>query len=163
MKTFESRDLTTLKEKEIFTQQFLGTDALIKAIQYCMGSVVIGDYSGNYMQISSKKFMRHLNESLMVSKRETYTSIEEFMQEYNYQRSLDHREILEELPLPMVNVILREKVYKKIKKQYPEMIEFIISGNEVAIMVPNELNRGLTIIQDSVEKFVNKKIKSKSL
>lgn len=154
--------LTTLSEKEMFAQNFMGSNVPIKLIYYFLGTIIILDMDNNYIVSSSQKLMRYCNESLLVAKKTTYHSIEEFMNEYQNQRVITDLNSVEEA-IPK-DIILRIKEYylsKMLKKEYPEMEDFIISGEEVAIFIPNQKNQGKTILQYYIDDSLPQKIKRK--
>ncbi len=128
------KELTTLKEKEQFVQTFLNIDTNIENIILLERQLEVVDYEDNHMIFSSNKFMRSLNESLMVARRDSYKNCGEFIKEYQSQK--------------------RESLVRKIESEYPSYQQFIISGDEVAIFVPQET--GMMIIQEQSHELIKK-------
>lgn len=128
------KELTTLTEKEQFVQMFLNINTNIENIFLINKRLEIVDHEDNHMIFNSTKFIRALNASLIVARRDHYKSCKDFVREYQEQKA---------------NLLT-----KRIKDKYPSYQYFLISGGEVAIFVPQKSET--IVIQERIQELTKK-------
>lgn len=128
------KEVTTLTEKEQFIQVYLNINDPVKTIFLLKNRIEVVDVLDHHTIFSSSKFIHALNESLLVARRATYKSSKVFMKEYWYQRENRLKEVLHE--------------------SYPTHQKYIVSGDEIAIFVPEE--KGTLILQKNIKELIKK-------